>query len=148
MRSEFDRLLSGECAQILEKFQPRAKCRHGMAVKITFDSHRQRRHFVAKQRVQILLLAIAGDGHAGRKEGDVPHKDEHNGQAAVRAKDLHRRERAVNADHERYDVGERGDGDGNGRLGHHQAHALGHVQFHGCATPSGQHNERVVDADT
>lgn len=152
IQNEFDRLeysasVSSHNIDWLDyyrnKFQPRE-----MAVKITFDSHWQRRDFVAKDGMKILLLTITGHRNTGRKEGDMPHKYKHNGQSAVRAKDLHRRERTVNADHERYDVGQWGDCNGNGRLRHHQTHALRHVQFHGCTTPSSQHYKRIIDTDT
>lgn len=85
----------------------------------TLDSHRQWRHFVSKQRMQILLLAVARNGHASGEECNMPHKDEAHGQATVFAEDLNRWERTDDTDQERYHIGEGRDGDGDGCLRQH-----------------------------
>lgn len=77
-------------------------------------------NFATEDGMQILLLAVSGDGHAGGEESDVPQESEADGEAAVRAEDAHRWKGTDNADPERYHVSDGGDGDGDGRLRHHQ----------------------------
>lgn len=98
--------------------------------------------------MQIFELAVAGHGHTGGKERHVPQVGKAHGQPTVGAEDLHRREGARDADPERQHVGERGDGDRDGRLGHHVAHAFRHGQLDRGSAPGRQHDERVVDTDS
>lgn len=115
---------------------------------LTFDGDRLREHFVAEDGVKILELAVSGHGHTAGEEGHVPQVCEAHGKPTVGAEDTHRRERTGNSDPERDHVGQRGDGDRYGRLGHHVTHALRHRQLHRGASPGSEHDERVVDTDS
>ena len=98
--------------------------------------------------MSVLLLAVSRDGHAGREESHVPHVGEAHGETAVRTEDAHRGERTDDADPEGYHVRQGGDRDGHGSLGHGLGHPLLDAPFGGGASPRGQHDECVVDADT
>lgn len=98
--------------------------------------------------MQVPFLPVPRDGHAGSEEGDVPQEGEAHGEATVGAEDLHGRERRDNADPERNHIGQRRDRDGHGSLGHCLGHPSVDPPFGRGPSPSGQHDECVVDADT
>jgi len=77
----------------------------------------------------------------------VPQERKANGEHRVRAEDPDRSKRANNADQERNEVGDRGDGDRHRRLGHHKTHSFRDRHFGLGAPPTCQHYESVVDAN-
>lgn len=97
--------------------------------------------------MQILPFPIARNGHAGGKEGDVPHEGEADSKNGVGAKDLNRTEGTDDADQKRNEVCNRCYRNGNSCLGHHMTHALMHGHLGGSASPARQHHKGVINAN-
>lgn len=115
---------------------------------LTFNSNGNWFHFTPKNPVEIFLLKVPEERHAAGEERNVPEISESDCQSAVTAENANGWEGTDDAHPKRDHVSDRSDCNTDGSFRHHVTHSLRHRQLYRCSSPSSQHHERVIDANT